>query len=486
MYTLKKDTEITKQVILDAIKYNDGLKPRFDKLEAYYFGKQEILNRERTDQLVNNKIVVNHAKYITDTNVGYLMGNAVEYQADEEVKDDTIKPVLDAYKKQVISDLDNEIAKDVSIYGMQYEYIFATEDNTPKSANVDNRRAMLIYDTTLEHNKLAGLMYRPIFEGNRTTPSYYEVVLATSKEIVEYKVATERSGTLTEVSRKPHGFGKVPMIEYRNNSDYIGDFEQVITLIDAYNLLQSDRVNDKEQLVDAILTFYGAEVKQVDMDMLREQRVISGIPADAKVEYLTKGLNEADADTLRQTIEQDIHKISMTPNMSDAEFVGNSSGVAIRYKLLPFEQNTKTKERFMERGLMERFELYYAYLKSVSKVSGDLDISHIDAVFKRNLPSNDLETSTIINNLDGKVSTETLIAQLSFIKDASEEMEAVKAEAEERQAKVADLFKNGEINDANDDDNGGKAGEDEDDDENLKGGKPTKNSNRPPFTSPKI
>lgn len=475
MYTLKKDTEITKQVILDAIKYNDTIKPRFDRLEMYYFGKQDILERDRGDQLVNNKIVVNHAKYITDTNVGYLLGNPVEYQATVDgVK---LDEVLDAYKDQTIADLDSEIAKDVSIFGMQYEYIYANEDNEPKSANIDNRNAMIIYDTTLEHKKLAGLRYRPIYEGNRLTPSYYEVVVATKKEVIEYEVGTDKGGTLKEVSRNPHGFGDVPMIEYRNNSDYLGDFEPVMTLIDAYNVLQSDRVNDKEQLVDAILTFYGADVNKVDMDMLRNQRVISGIPSDAKVEYLVKQLDEQGADVLRQTIEADIHKISMTPNMTDAEFVGNSSGVAIRYKLLAFEQSIKTKERFMERGLMERFQLYWNYLHSISKVSGEIDISNIDAVFKRNLPSNDLETSTIITNLDGKVSQETLIGQLSFVKNAKEEIEASKKEAEERQAKVAELFKSGEINDANN--NNGDQG----DDDKSKSKLPVKPTNPQPITS---
>jgi len=449
MYTLKRGTEITKDVIIDAIGYNEDLKGRFDRLEMYYFGKHDILNRDRGDQLINNRIVVNHAKYITDTNIGYLLGNPVEYQVDSSAKDTTIDPVLEAYKKQTISDLDSEIAKDVSIFGMQYEYLYSDEDNNPKSANVDNRRTMVVYDTTLDHKKLFALMYRPIFEGRRITPTYYEVIYADDKEVVEYTCANVRGGALTETSRKAHGFGEVPMIEYRNNSDYMGDFEQVITLIDAYNLLQSDRVNDKEQLVDAILAFYGAEVKDVDLDQLRDNRVISGIPADAKVEYLTKNLNEADADTLRQTIEADIHKISMTPNMSDAEFVGNSSGVAIRYKLLAFEQNIKTKERFMEKGLKERFQLYWNYLKSISKATGEFDITTIDAVFKRNLPSNDLETSQIISNLDGKVSNETLIGQLSFVKDASEEIKAAKAEAEARQAGVAKLFAQNEAANAN-------------------------------------
>ncbi|MCA9765426.1 MAG: phage portal protein [Carnobacterium sp.] len=41
---------------------------------------------------------------------------------------------------------------------------------------------------------------------------------------------------------KPQYFGGVQVIEYRNNEEKQGDFEQAIFLIDAYNALQSDRM----------------------------------------------------------------------------------------------------------------------------------------------------------------------------------------------------------------------------------------------------
>ncbi|MGB4984664.1 MAG: phage portal protein [Erysipelotrichaceae bacterium] len=174
----------------------------------------------------------------------------------------------------------------------------------------------------------------------------------------------------------------------------------------------------------------GANFTRDQIEQLKDNRVISGIPSDADIKYLIKNLNEADTDVLRKTIESDIHKISMTPNMSDANFVGNSSGVAIRYKLLAFEQNIKNKERYMEKGLMERFKLYNAFLSTKSLMSV-VPIEEVDSVFKRNLPSNDLEISQMISNLSGVVDNETLISQLSFIKNAKEITELVQKEQKE-------------------------------------------------------
>lgn len=444
MYTLPKDTVITNQVLNDVIDYNERYKERFEVLERYYLGRHDILNREKDDVLSNNKVVVNHAKYITDTNVGYLLGNPVDYQVSEGLD---IEPLLDAYKKQTINDLDSEIAKDVSIFGLQYEYVYANENSEPKSCETDNKNTIIVYDDTVEHNKLFGLIYREIKKGKKH--DYWEIIYADKKVIRTYK---SYSKSLQKVGEdKPHAFGDVPIICYKNNPEFMGDFESVICLIDAYNQLQSDRINDKEQLVNAILMFYGMDFDEEQAEELKVSRMLANIPTDARAEYLTKTMQEGDVDILRKSIETDIHKISMTPNMSDQNFVGNSSGVAIRYKLLSFEQNIKNKERYMEKGLMERFKLYNHFLFTQSKMAL-VPVEDVDAVFKRNLPSNDFEISQMINNLADVVDVETLISQLSFIKDASEIVKLKAKEDEEKpKAPYSDAFGNNEIDDANED-----------------------------------
>lgn len=448
MYTLSKDTEITNLVLNDVIAYNEKYKGRLKRLGDYYIGKQDIMGRTKEDRLKNNKVMINHAKYITDTNVGYLLGNPVDYQVGKNEKGEfayNIEPVLDAYKKQTINDLDTEIAKDVSIFGYQYEYVYANSDAEPRSCEIDDDNAIIVYDDTVEHNKLFALIYRPIYKGN--TFKYWDIIFVDDKQEIHYKSSDK---TLTKQGKpKAHAFGKVPLICYKNNPELLGDFEPVISLIDAYNLLQSDRVNDKEQLVDAILCLYGMDFDDDQAEMLKDSRMLANIPTDGRVEYLVKTLQENDVDILRQNLENDIHKISMVPNMSDENFANNSSGVAIRYKLLAFEQNIKNKERYMEKGLMERFELYNNFLVKMSKMQ-EVPIEEVDAVFKRNLPSNDFETSQMINNLADFLPAETLVSQLSFVKDASEEVELKKLEDEVKPSDpYDDLFKQNEIGDAN-------------------------------------
>lgn len=425
MYQVDKNAELNAALIQDAIDFCENNKERYNMLDEYYGGRHRIFDRSKPDDvLMNNKLMVNHAKYITDVATGYLLGNPVDYQVNDDID---IKPILDAYKRQTMENLDVEIAKECSIFGRKYEYIYADENAIPNSVALDVRNTLIIYDNTIVHGKVAGLNYRPVFKDNEpdaNSPDHYEVIVGTATEIIKYILKDDE---LTEVSREPHFFGEVPFIEYKNNGELQGDFEPVISLIDAYNLIQSDRVNDREQLVDAILCFYGMAFDMEQMAELKSRRAISNIPQDGKIEYLTKQINEGDVDVLRKTIEQDIHKVSMVPNMSDENFVGNASGVALRYKLLTFEQMVKNKERFFEKSLMERFRIYNTFLvrKSVMK---EVPIEEVDAIFKRNLPSNDYETSQMILNLRGVVDDELLVSQLSFVDDASETVAIAKEE----------------------------------------------------------
>ena len=116
MYQVDKDSELTAELIKDAIDFNEKRRPHYNRLVDYYLGRQDIMNRRKSETLINNKVMVNHAKYIVDVSVGYLLGNPVDYQPTDGLN---IQPVLDAYKKQTIDNLDVEIAKDVAIFGLK-------------------------------------------------------------------------------------------------------------------------------------------------------------------------------------------------------------------------------------------------------------------------------------------------------------------------------------------------------------------------------
>ena len=64
-------------------------------------------------------------------------------------------------------------------------------------------------------------------------------------------------GVLEFIKEELHHWGLVPINFYFNNEEEIGDFETVLSEIDAYDKLESDNINEVEYFNDAYLALYG-------------------------------------------------------------------------------------------------------------------------------------------------------------------------------------------------------------------------------------
>ena len=325
---------------------------RLEKLSNYYDGEQEIINRTKDNAAApNNKVMVNHAKYVVDMNVGFMVGNPIAYTSS-----DAIEPILEAYTKVDIVSHDTELEKDLSVFGVGYELIKAL----------------------------------------------------------------------------PHYFKTVPVIEYRNNEERQGDFEQAISLIDAYNLLQSDRLNDKEAFVDAILFIRGFELQDGDGEKLASEKMLqtTAPPAEVDASYLTKTMDEGGIAILRDSLLEDIHKVTYIPNMNDKQFSGNVSGEAMKYKLFGLLQLMSVKSRYMVKGLRQRLEIFANFLK-ISDNSVDID--GVKIKLKPNLPINttDIVAQIVQAHQAGILPLKVLLTWLPDIDNVDEVLEQLQAEKEE-------------------------------------------------------
>ncbi len=252
----------------------------------------------------------------------------------------------------------------------------------------------------------------------------------------EWIVHYERTGgeTPRETGRERHFFGGVPMTEYWNNQRERGDFEGVRALIDAYDALQSDRVNDKQQFTDALMVIYGATVEEDEegrsvQQRLRETRTLEMPAADARVEYLTKQLSESDTEILKDSLKADIHKLSFVPDLTDEAFAGNVSGVAMEYKLFGLEQLMRSKERWFREGLLWRLRrlVYFLRLRGFCLPEAE----EIGVHFSRSLPVNRLEVAQTLKAYEGLAPKKLLVGQVPFVEDAEKALEELEREEQE-------------------------------------------------------
>ena len=368
----------------------------------------------------NNKIANAYASYITDTLVGYFIGEPVTYTSNDDVLIQDLNMILE-YNDE--ADENAELAKNASIYGVAYEMLYLSEeDKMIRFKSLNPKEVIPIFDKTVEQNLLAVMRYYEDYDYVEDN-TYTIVEVIDSKTVRRYKLDTG----LSLLEEYPHYFSMVPVAIFKNNEDETGDFEQVISLIDAYDKMESDSLNDFEYFVDAYLALYGFTADAEDIAQMKENRVLL-MDEGTSAEWLIKQTSDAYVENMKNRLDKDIHKFAKCPNMSDEEFASNASGIAIKFKLLGTENLVSIKERKFKRGLQQRLELM-SMINSVLREG--FDWRAIDIVFTRNIPSNDTDIANMVNTLKDIVSEETLLAQIPFVEDVQTELEKLKKEREE-------------------------------------------------------
>ena len=430
------ETALNTELIYKLIRKHANEREDLQKLKRYYIGEHSILEHKRRNPSAPNfKTVANHAKDIADTATGYFLGSPITYNNTGE---SDLEPLLIAFDNAEVDQVDTQNALNMAIYGRAYEYIYVKEGlNELDSASLDVENTFIVYDDSIERRPLFAVYYYEIKDDTKDTKTYQAEVF--TQNLHYHIVLSDSSGSyVKKIDVEPHHLGQIPIIEYKNNNFAIGDYEQQISLIDAYNSLMGNRVNDKEQAIESILVLYGAQLGDTPeethkaMSILNEEGLLE-LPMDSKADFLKNLLDEGATEILRKALKEDIYTFSHVPNLTDEKFAGNSSGVAMEYKLLGLEMITKIKEANYKRGLRHRISIFAKYM-GLQQIA--LDANSIVPQFSRGLPKNLLELSQVINNLEGKVTLRQLISLLPFVEDPDAELEGLEEEKEKNMERV--------------------------------------------------
>lgn len=204
-----------------------------------------------------------------------------------------------------------------------------------------------------------------------------------------------------------------------------------MSLQDAYNNLLSAEIDDFDAFADAYLILKGVVADSDDLATMKQNRVLL-MDAEDSAEYLTKNISDTQIQNMLQNINDQIHKMSNSPDFNDEKLMAQS-GIAMKYKLIGFENVSSAIVANMTKALQKRIELICEVLNLTDGVAMWRDIK---ITFTRNLPENTLETAQMVNQLRGLVSDETLLSQIPFITNPAEEVERVK----EQKQLNADLY----------------------------------------------
>lgn len=420
---------------------------RFDKLMRYYLGRHNILNKKnKTKGKPDNRIIINFAKEMVDNEVGYFAGTPVKFDYDENgVSNEEIdNRIADFVNLNMLSDTVAELAKQVDIFGRSNVLVYQDEDANTLVNTIDPRQSFVVYDTSINKNKIFGVYYNQLKRNGSIRG-----VLYTSSQYFEFE--GDINGNITLGEAFENIFQDVPLIEFYASNERQGLFEQVISLIDSVEQAFSNKNNDIDYFANTIMKVINAKVDQKNVEDMIDKRLlnipnVSSENGTVDIDFL----NKPDADNIQEHFLERaidfIYSKANSANFNDEVF-GNASGTALEFKLQSMSNAAGMKERKFKTSLQKIFKLAFEVGATLPYNPGAE--KNVTMTFKRTVPHNVQDEANTAKVLLEVTDERTALSALSIVDDPDAVIEAKKQDQSIKAQSMMDIVKQDETSDVN-------------------------------------
>lgn len=429
MHRLNANEELTAEKLTAFIAAHELERNEYLSYYNQYMSEPEILKAPLSnDHKPDNRLVVNFAKHMIDTFNGYFIGIPTKvYHSDDAVN----QIVRKFWRLNDMDDVMNEIGKLTSLYGRSYMFVYQDEHAQTRVAYNDPLDMFMIYSDTIRPQSLYGVRYEADDEGGYKGEIY---------EAEQWYKFTLKDGVLTKITpQNAEGedgghlyYGRVPIIEFIEDEERQSLIKPVETLINGYNKALSEKANDVDYFADAYMAILGAPLHDDAKTDLRNNRLINIAGEDGQnvtVKFLDKPNADATQENLLAHFEYMIYTIGGVTNLNARGTVSNSpaSGEALKIRQQPMKNKAMNKERKFESGLNTLFSMVFNIQTNVPAQYSEA-YYELEYKWTRNTPYNTADEITNARNLDGIVSKQTQLEQLTIIPSAKDEMLRIDAE----------------------------------------------------------
>lgn len=387
------------------------VRPERQRLYDYYRGEQSVDKGETVRGRPNNRLRAPFPRYITEVHTGYFLGlpPTVAYGGAAGARYAALSRELD------LPHLYFDLGRDLSICGAGFALVWA-ERGGVKVCRCDPCGCFAIRSGDAGAPLLAAV--RLFASGRGETRG----VLYTAERLVPF--VWDGTG-VTLGAAEENLLHTIPLLPFYNNCQGVGDFAMVTGLVDAYNVLLSGALDDMQSVANAFLALYGMQgTTQRDIEQANRSRILS-LSEGGRAEFVVKNLNHEALGQLEVNLRRSILQLSMTPDLCDEHFAGNSSGVALQYKLWGIEQVRAAKERTFTDGL----RALLAVLTEGERLLGrSVDLTGGEVTFYKNLPQDNAALAETLLSLSPLLSRQTILENLPWVADAQEELRRRAAE----------------------------------------------------------
>lgn len=276
----------------------------------------------------NNKVVINIPNKIVTFKSSFLLSSPIQYIAangNEEVSEKVaaLNSLMSSEDKE---SKDKECVDWMHICGIAPRMVLPDPDFDEEGSPVaiyslDPREAFVIYSSRLGKKPLAGVLKQ--YDDNGEI--YFNVYTP------NFVMKVSRDGEVYEFIE--YDFGRVPIVEYPNNEARLGAFEIVLSPINQINTLESARVDNVVDFVNAFDVFQNCEITGDKYSSLSEGgmyiQVKSVAGAEAKVYRISSEISQSGVQTELNALYDYIDEITGMPNRNGGSSTSDTGQATI-------------------------------------------------------------------------------------------------------------------------------------------------------------
>ena len=321
-------------------------------LKNYEKGLQPILFRTKDyNDHINNKIVVNIANQIVTFKTSEFAGEPIMYvtrgsgmRANDtsdkgEEEKESIPEKVARVNSMMLSEgkqsKDYRLAYDMFTCGIGYRLTIhdTGDDDTdyldeapfeiyiPKAENT-----FVVKRSDVTRRVLMGVTY--VFKDAEEKQPEYTVYTPNVKYTIEGV-----DSDMKIVGREKHNFGMVTLTEYPCNPNYMGAFEPVVPLLDAYNLTLSNKLDGIEQFIQSLAVAVNCQFEEntTANDIRKAGMIVLKSIGENKADFriLSEQLDQSQTQVLVDYLYEQVLRICAMPSTTKGGTSTSDTGAAV-------------------------------------------------------------------------------------------------------------------------------------------------------------
>ena len=452
------DSQIVGELVVD--DFNSYQKNNMVTAERYYDNHNDVemidftayKGADGTDKQnlnrSNRHISHNFLKLLINQAVNYIAGNPITYKAE----DDTFQQWLDESLMFDFDDANIEWLKESRKKGKGYLHIYYDGDGNLAYAVIPSEQIIPIYKDGFSKTLQEVVRYYQVrgVDGNGKPVIRKRVEWWTDKEVRKYVEDEAGSflfdcvvphwsvyNTSTPSIIEPHSWGRVPFVQLWNNDEGTGDLQDIKGHIDAYDLIQSEFVNqlaDVREILIKVLGYSNTDAATI-MKAFRATGIVKLDDKDGDIDILKTEIPVEARNAALKNLRDSIFLIGQGVDASPDKIGTSVSGIALKMLYGALDLKCNATIRKLKKAL---YQFMWFVCDDYNRRKGTA-INYRDVHFdvNKNMIVNDSEIIDSLAKSKGIISDETIMEHHPYVTDPTLEEERM----EKQQEKDAEQYK---------------------------------------------